>query len=136
MAVDDTENAENAPLLRPKRPTHSRAQSVLSIIPTAHNPTTITILLIVMTFVIASGGALAAVPGMRILEDILCHHYYDRIKGEGHVGLFEDIDERMCKRNEIQEELAFIRGILQLLSAIPGEWQLSSSRRILGELYD
>lgn len=90
-----------------------------------------------IVFAINCGAYLTSVPSIRIIEDIVCHHYYERtgrqelnimhseivqstnlisgVRGTG------DIDERLCKVKEVQHELAMIGGILQLTQAIPGK---------------
>ena len=60
-------------------------------------------------------------PQLRVYEDIICRHYYDEIKGQGHIALTEDIDESFCKIDEIQEELAVIMGGLSVVDSIPTE---------------
>ncbi|KAK6599607.1 MFS multidrug transporter [Botrytis cinerea] len=61
-----------------------------------------------------------AVPVLRVYEDIICHHYYDRLQGEGHVVFGGDIDESMCKKDDIQNELSILVAGTHFLGAIPG----------------
>lgn len=71
-----------------------------------------------------------AVPGLRIYEDIICHHYYDHLQGEGHVVLGGKIDESMCKRDDIQNELSIIVAGSHFLEAIPSKsWHGRRNRR-------
>lgn len=58
-------------------------------------------------------------PAVRLYEDIICHHYYNGLKGEGHIGLDEPIDEEKCKGNEVQNELNMLFGTMHFLSPIP-----------------
>ncbi len=58
------------------------------------------------------------VPSIRIYEDIICHHYYNRLH-EGHIGFDDHIDEDMCKAEEIQEQLNILMAALQFLMALP-----------------
>jgi len=60
-----------------------------------------------------------AVPSIRLYEDIVCHHYYNELQGEGHVGLGGQIDEELCKVEEVQEELNILFAGLHLLGALP-----------------
>lgn len=59
-------------------------------------------------------------PSIRLYEDIICHHYYGRLAGEGHIRLEGDIDESLCKVDEVQNELNFLLAILYFLATIPG----------------
>ncbi len=59
------------------------------------------------------------IPAMRVYEDIICHHYYDHIKGGGHLGVLGDIDEAMCKGDNVQEELNIIIAVKEVLGAVP-----------------
>lgn len=60
------------------------------------------------------------VPSLRIYEDIICHHYYNEIEGEGHIGLDEGIEEKKCKGEEVQNRLNVLIAGVQFLGAIPG----------------
>jgi len=62
-----------------------------------------------------------AVPSMRLYEDIICHHYYDRIQGEGHIGFGTNIDEELCKGDEVQRELNIILAGMRFISMVPCE---------------
>lgn len=66
------------------------------------------------------GNCFLIAPQLRVYEDIICRHYYDEIKGQGHISLTEDIDESLCKIDEIQEELAIVVGGLSLADSVPG----------------
>ena len=63
-----------------------------------------------------------AVPSIRLYEDIVCHHFYNGLKGEDHIGFEEEIEEGLCKRDEVQEQLNILFAGLQLLGALPCEW--------------
>jgi hypothetical protein len=121
MAGDEEVAMETAPLLQdspPARPPNPRAKS--SFLPQTHNPTTITLLLAFLAFILGFGSYLNAVPTTRIFEDIICHHYYDRQEAQHRIGLTDKIDEGLCKVDEIQEELALIKGISVVAAALPG----------------
>ena len=60
------------------------------------------------------------VPAIRVYEDIICHHYYDNLKGSARIGLLEDIDEGLCKGDEVQNQLNILLAGYNFLSAIPG----------------
>lgn len=61
-----------------------------------------------------------AVPSIRLYEDIICHLYYESLEGEGHIGLEENIDEKECKGDEVQNQLNVLLAVLHFLGAIPG----------------
>lgn len=64
-----------------------------------------------------------SVPGIRIYEDIICHHYYARQgEGKGFRGLEGDIDEDRCKGLEVQNELSFLLAGLHVVGALPREF--------------
>jgi hypothetical protein len=67
------------------------------------------------------GNYFMIAPQLRIYEDIICRHYYDKIEGQGHIALTEDLDESLCKLDEIQEELAVVMGGLSVVDSVPGE---------------
>jgi MFS family permease len=73
----------------------------------------------VALFVLMLGSYLLTTPQLRVYEDIICRHYYDKIKGEHHVVLTEDIDESLCKIDEIQEELAIVVGGSTVADNVP-----------------
>lgn len=62
-----------------------------------------------------------AVPGIRIYEDIICHHYYAKREGEGRIGFEGNIDESLCKGEEVQNELSIIVAGLHVIGAIPSK---------------
>jgi hypothetical protein len=113
-------SSEIEPLLPLKQPTLQRQHSFLDAIPKAHSPGVVVGLMSMVVFVIMFGAFLILVPLNRILEDIICHHFYDNIKGEGHIGLSGKIDEKYCKGNEVQGELATILGVQDMVESIPG----------------
>jgi PCFT/HCP family folate transporter-like MFS transporter 1/3 len=66
-------------------------------------------------FCLALGGSLAIVPTTKLLEDILCYHYYENKQKKG-----GNISETLCKVDAIQSELAYLRGLLSTLEAVIG----------------
>ncbi len=115
----DEASSERWPLLRPTRPAGPSRQD--SFIPQAHSPRFVVFLIFCTLFVLMFGNFFMIAPQLRIYEDIICRHYYDEVKGQGHIALTEDIDESLCKIEEIQEELAYIVGGLSVVDSVPGE---------------
>ena len=113
MVEDDTLLVEEAPLLDhiqdeatniPPQPRYQSRSSRSAVF-----------LLSFIIFCLALGGSLAIVSTTRLLEEILCHHYYkDRQDQDGSVG------ENLCKVSAIQSELAYLIGILSTLEAVIG----------------
>lgn len=58
-----------------------------------------------------------AIPALRFYEDVICHHYYADLQGEGHIWLGGDIDEDMCKGEEVQNQLNILVAGIQFLNA-------------------
>lgn len=75
------------------------------------------------------------VPLTRVIEDVICHHYYESlaVEGQGDIihsgsgrglvgfGRNDDIDESLCKSDAVQKELAIVKGVLGWTTTIPGE---------------
>jgi hypothetical protein len=94
--MDDYEEStpsERSPLIRPTRPAGPSRQ--VSLIPQVHSPRFLVFLIFCALFVLMFGSYFLAAPQIRVFEDIICRHYYDEIKGQGHVALSEDIDESL-----------------------------------------
>ncbi|CAG8949801.1 hypothetical protein HYFRA_00004125, partial [Hymenoscyphus fraxineus] len=83
------------------------------------NPKVIIGILLAIIFMLSFGGFLMEMPAVRLYEDIICHHYYNGLEGEAHIGFDEPIDEGMCKGNVVQNELNFLFGTLHFISPIP-----------------
>lgn len=112
---DRTSSDEASPLLG-SRPGHRRFASVASLksihVPQVHGKSTI-INLICLTVLLASGaGGFLQIPQARLIEDVLCHEYYDKAQS-----LNAPIDEELCKVESIQGDLAYILAITSALSA-------------------
>jgi hypothetical protein len=117
---EETTSSERSPLMRPTRPAGPTRQ--VSFIPQVHSPRLVVFLIFCTLFVLMFGNFFMIAPQLRVYEDIICRHYYDEIKGQGHIALTEDIDESLCKVDEIQEELAVIMGGLSVVDSVPGKY--------------
>ncbi len=117
--TDDEESpSEQSPLLQSEEILNL---SEPTLIPQLHSPRIVILLLALLVFVLMFGSSLMITPSMRIYEDIICHHFYDNIKGKGHVALNADIDEKLCKGKSVQEELAIVMGGMQVADTAPGK---------------
>jgi hypothetical protein len=115
---------EDAPLLPDIRPPHISSPSSSSSLPfyQTRSRLIITLIIFAIIFILAFGGYLIGVPSIRLYEDIVCHHYYNRLEGKEHRGLEEGIEERLCKADLVQEELNFLLAGLHFLGAVPRKW--------------
>lgn len=112
---------EASPLLgtsRP-RPGHRRFTSLVSIrsihIPQVQNKVTILNLLSLVILLAASAGGFLQLPQAQIVEDILCHQYYNEMGS-----LDTPIDDNLCKIDAISGELAYTLAIGSALTAGAG----------------
>ena len=76
-------------------------------------PRTIAVLLSFLIFLLCVAVSLTTVPTTRILEDALCHMHYD-VEGTA------EIDEKLCKDDAIQSQLAYLNGLVSMLEAVVG----------------
>ncbi len=81
----------------------------------------ICVIMAVFAFLLSLAGAVSEVPTTRLIEDHLCRSYYAEQSNPP-----TDIDETMCKVDEVQSRLVFlngwismIQGTLELLVAFP-----------------
>ncbi|KAI0893041.1 MFS general substrate transporter [Annulohypoxylon nitens] len=76
---------------------------------TAEKPLAISALACLSIFLWIFSGMLSMVPGTRLAEDIFCRRYY------GHDA---DIDEAMCKVEEVQSQIAYVLGFSVTLTSL------------------
>ncbi|KAK4195137.1 major facilitator superfamily domain-containing protein [Triangularia verruculosa] len=79
----------------------------------AQNPSTIILLLSLLTFAIVTSGMMYMIPMFRLIEDAFCHLYYDKDPSEL-------IEEHMCKVDGVQKELAYLGGISVMINSLVG----------------
>lgn len=116
---------------------------------TAHNPTQhglnklrrtperITLVVLIIVLLVSLGGQLQDSPQTRITEAIICYRYWERVdpskllmgRNEVGPGAVGGVEERWCKADEIQSELARLNGwqavfdgLPNLLLAMPSGW--------------
>ncbi|RDL37535.1 uncharacterized protein BP5553_04968 [Venustampulla echinocandica] len=120
MASSRYEREEGSPLLDIGPPPRSSPNRILTFFRRTRSPLVMVALLFVIIFIMAFGGILMGLGGLRLFEDIACHYYFNDIEGEGHIGFDEPIDEKICKADGVQNQLNILFGVLQLLTPIPG----------------
>ncbi|OWP06646.1 hypothetical protein B2J93_5125 [Marssonina coronariae] len=113
MTVVSKAPGEATPLLTGSRQNPQRTTSAWKFQVTS--PRGITIIVAFAFVILGSGGTLVIVPTTRILEDVLCHRFYDTLDGRNGA-----IDEKLCKRDEIQSELAYLTGLIASVEAAVG----------------
>ncbi|KAK1834018.1 major facilitator superfamily domain-containing protein [Podospora conica] len=79
----------------------------------AKKPKTIVLLLALLMFTIVTSGMLIMMPLFRLVEDTVCHRYYKKDPSE-------KIDERLCKVDGVQSELAYLGGWAALIHSSVG----------------
>ncbi|KAI0431528.1 major facilitator superfamily domain-containing protein [Xylaria sp. FL1042] len=92
----------------------SLASSISSIlVPTRpSNKPHVTTVLYFITFIVSYSGGFVELPLTRLIEDIICHEYYDV------ESLNQPIDESLCKEDSIQKELAYLLAVQSTLYSI------------------
>ncbi|KAK4101299.1 general substrate transporter [Parathielavia hyrcaniae] len=74
---------------------------------------TIIILLTLLMFTLVTSGMLILLPVFRLMEDAVCHEHYGKPRTE-------PIEERLCKVDGVQKELAYLGGISAMLNSVIG----------------
>ncbi|KAF2970991.1 hypothetical protein GQX73_g2580 [Xylaria multiplex] len=91
----------------------SIASSISSIqIPRPRNIANVTNILYFITFIASYSGGFIELPLTRLIEDIICHDYYD-VESRT-----QPIDESLCKEDSIQKELAYLLAVQSTLYSI------------------
>ncbi|OBT97359.1 hypothetical protein VE01_04399 [Pseudogymnoascus verrucosus] len=119
MAHHHESEQENEPLLPSTRQRKPSISHLPNRLPTLHDHRLIIALLTGVMFLINLGAYMMTMPQSRIYEDIICHHYYDNLKGTSHLSLDTPIDESLCKVGPVQAELATVFGGLFVATSIP-----------------
>lgn len=75
-----------------------------------------------LSFIANLGDSLVDTPEVRLLEMAICRDYYLE-HDPSVIGPLPRsyVDERLCKLNEIQVDLAYMRAVKSLLMTVPGE---------------
>ncbi|KAK7398603.1 hypothetical protein QQX98_012012 [Neonectria punicea] len=77
--------------------------------------------ILALSFVADLGGSLVDTPEVRLLEMAICRDYYLQ-HDPSVIGPLPRsyVDEKLCKVNEIQVDLAYMRAVKSLLMTVPG----------------
>ena len=110
MASDDSISEEATPMLGERDEDHPPPSKYWFQV---QRPRAIVLLLSFSIFILCTATSMMLVPTTRILEDAICHKHYD-VEGQA------DIDEKLCKKDEIQSQLAYLNGIISMLEAVFG----------------
>lgn len=106
------------------------------ILPKAHRKRTIINLLFLGSFLAAASGGFSSIPQARLIEDALCHRYYEQHGGIATASAAsptQPIGEDQCKMEAVQSELAFVIAIQSALDAVVSflaafPWSLAADR--------
>lgn len=77
-------------------------------------------IVMVLVFLFNFAGSLTGASTLRIFESIICHSYY-KIHDPSRIGDGGAVDERHCKIDAVQEELAVLTGWESFFNTLPGE---------------
>lgn len=77
----------------------------------AKSPGTIVLLVSLLKFAVTCSGMMMLIPIYRLIEDSLCHVYYEDDSPDL-------IEEMKCKVDEVQSELAILIGWFNLVTAV------------------
>jgi hypothetical protein len=111
--------AEQQPLLLDSNHSSNRlAQSK----PTAPrlSSTGVVVFIAIIVCCLSIAGDLVSIPMVRVIEDAVCKDYYRSRNGQ--VLIRGEIDEKLCKQDDIQSELAYIIGVQELINAVTSMW--------------
>lgn len=79
----------------------------------AQKRTTIVALLSTIMFAVTTSGMLFLIPIFRLMEDAVCHVHYKKPRSE-------PIEERLCKVEAVQKELALLGGAAAVINTVVG----------------
>ncbi len=109
--LQEPSSSEVSPLLREGEPEQRSREPPLRL--PVKDQRRIVMLLSIVIFFFASAGSLFSSPLTRILEDNLCQHHFGKVEQRN-----TPIDEKLCKTDKIQSELAYLLGFMSALEAI------------------
>lgn len=75
------------------------------------SPNAVVGLLSCTIFCLALSGTMSLIPMGRLIEDAVCRKYY---------GASDPVDEKRCKVDEVQTELAWLGGLFVLIDSVIG----------------
>ena len=105
----------------------------------AKRPGSVIALCAVLLFLLIASACLALVPMMRLVEDAICRKHYGLGFGDSHGDTGRQFidddgtDERLCKADAVQAELAWLIGVFSVTESVFGlfaafPWALLSDR--------
>lgn len=111
----DDEGSENLPFLDPSPP----AEATTSF-PRGHFQLYTLGIVMVLVFIFNFSASLMGASTLRIYESIICHSYY-KTNDPSRIGDGGMVDERLCKVDTVQEELALLTGWESFFNTLPGK---------------
>lgn len=117
MQQPEGDSEERIPLLNSPS---SESTPILGSSPKVRSDSLKVLAIAIVCFIVIFGEYAFEIPGTRILEDIICRHYYEDIANNGgNVAPKGKIDEKLCKGEEVQSEMAIVIAGIQFLSPLP-----------------
>lgn len=81
----------------------------------------ICLVIALFSFLLSVSGAVGDVPTTRLVEDHICRSYYDDGQGGSPPA---EIDEGMCKVDEVQSRMVFLNGWISMIQGTLGAKKL------------
>ena len=126
MSYSDGEQTERSPLLEltGEHGNTLKAPSHLKSWQTAEN---VTFLVMLVVLLVSLGDQLMENPQIRIIEAVVCYRYYEAVdpskllmgRDEVGPGAIGGVSEMLCKADDVQSELALLRGWQQFFDGLP-----------------
>ncbi len=111
--IEIAESPDSEPDRRHDRRSRKHARRGFAARFQAQRRSTVVVLLAVLMFGLTTSGMLILIPMFRLVEDAVCHLHYGK-------PLSEPIEERLCKIDEVQKELAYLGGLSAMINSIVG----------------
>ncbi len=83
--------------------------------------------LLALMLLVNLAASLYQLPLNRVIERRLCRAYYGA-RDVGLIGPHGGIDEKLCKLDEIQQDLARIQGVMETAWVVGGGWPMATPR--------
>lgn len=92
----------------------------------------ICLVIALFSFLLSVSGAVGDVPTTRLVEDHICRSYYDDEQSGPPAAAAADIDEGMCKVDEVQSRMVFLNGCISMIQGTLGARNLFSLSNYCG----
>lgn len=125
--VSPDEPSENSPLLTPLSERSDPFEALPTILVPRKKPERLTLWFMLIVLLVSLGDQLQESPETRILESVICYRYYEQedpsklLVGRDAVGpgAIGGVPEMLCKADEVQSQLALLKGWQLLFISVP-----------------